>query len=106
MSSLVWCLPCGGPHVLPMHSLKLEPPAFRCETVPYSRFGIKVGDRRETAADEARTDLTGLRRSIARRGPGLANLCRLPVGRNALLENPVHITLGGDASASKTPNAR
>jgi len=50
-------------------------------------------------------DLTELRRSIARRGPGLANLYRLLIGRNALPEHPVHITLGGEASATKTPKA-
>jgi hypothetical protein len=50
-----------------------------------------------------RTDLIGLRRSIARRGPGPANLCRLLIGRNVLQENSVHITLGGDASTSDPP---
>ena len=32
--------------------------------------------------------------------------CRLLVGRNALPENPIHITLGGEVSTSETPNAR
>ena len=39
------------------------------------------------------------------RGPGPANLRRLLVGRDALPEHPVHITLGGDTSAPETPNA-
>jgi len=56
-------------------------------------------------ADEARTDRTGLRRLIARRGPGLPNLCRLLVVRTALPENPIHLMLGGEASSSATTNA-
>ena len=55
--------------------------------------------------DEARTDRTGLCRLIARRGPGLPNLCRLLVGRHALPEHPAHLTLGGDASTSGTSKA-
>ena len=43
---------------------------------------------------------------VVHRGPGPSNLCRLPVGRNAHLEHPVHITPGGEASASETHNAR
>ena len=59
--------------------------------------------RAAARVDKARTDLTGLLWLIARRGPGLPNLCRLLVGRNALPEHPIHITLGGEASTSETP---
>ena len=47
-------------------------------------------------ADGMRTDRTGLRRAIARCGPGLSNLSRLLVSRHALPENLVHLTLGGE----------
>jgi hypothetical protein len=69
--------------------------------MPLERF-------RQTAAhaDEAGMDWAGLVRSIARRGPGLSNLCHLLVGRHALPEHPVHGTLGGAASASERPKAR
>ena len=53
----------------------------------------------------ARIDLDGFRRLIARRGPGLTNLGRLPVGRHVLPEHPIHITLGGDDSPCETPKA-
>jgi hypothetical protein len=56
-------------------------------------------------AGETRMDLTGLRRLIARCGPGLSNLSGLPVGHHALPEHPIQLTLGGDASTSETPNA-
>jgi hypothetical protein len=38
-------------------------------------------------------------------GQGLPNLCRLLVGGPAPPKNPVHLTLGEDASTSETPNA-
>ena len=41
----------------------------------------------------------------ARQETGLSNLYRLLVGREALSKQPVHITLGGDASTSETPKA-
>jgi hypothetical protein len=73
---------------------------------------LSIGRASETLAfqalrtDEARTNLIGLLRSIARRGLGLSNLFCLLVGRNALPEHPVHLTLGGDVSTSETPTAR
>lgn len=57
-------------------------------------------------ADEARADLTRLLRLRARRGPGLSNLSGLLVGRHALPEHPIHLTLGGDASPFETPKAK
>jgi len=53
-----------------------------------------------------KTDLTGLRRLMARQGPGLPNLCRPLVGRNALTDHPLHLTLGEEASTSESFNAR
>ena len=48
-------------------------------------------------------DLAGLLQLIARREPGLPDLCCLLVSRKALPEYPIHITLGEDASTSATP---
>ena len=71
------------------------------------RILTRQGQPRKAArADEARKDRSGLLRLIARGGPGLSNFCRLLIGRNALPENPLHITLDGDASPSETSNAR
>lgn len=54
-------------------------------------------------ASEAKIDLDGLRRVIARREPGLPNLCRLPVGCKARSEHPLHITLGGEKETTDLP---
>jgi hypothetical protein len=59
-----------------------------------------------TRADETRSDRIGLLRLRARRGPGLPDLGCLLVGRNALPDNPLHSTLGGEVSTSETPTAR
>jgi hypothetical protein len=50
-------------------------------------------------------DLTGLLLVIARRGSGFSNLCRLLLGRYALSDHLLHITLDRDASTSETSNA-
>ena len=54
-------------------------------------------------AGGAKTDLTGLLWLVAHGGTGLPNLYRLPVGGKAPPENPLHITLDGDASIPETP---
>jgi hypothetical protein len=37
-------------------------------------------------------------------GPGLSNLCFLPVGRHTLPEHPIHITRSGETSPFEMPN--
>ena len=69
-------------------------------------FSASCQERSHAVADERRTDRSGLLWLRARRGPCLPNLCRLLVGRNALPENPVHLTFSEDASTSETPTTR
>ena len=56
-------------------------------------FSASCQEKSHAVANEARTDRTGLLRLRSRRGPGLPTLCRLLVGRNALPEHPLYITL-------------
>ena len=69
-------------------------------------YRLVDNQRTEPRAGQARMNLTALLQLRARRGPGLPNLCRLLADRNAPPENPLHLTLGGDASTSETPKAR
>ena len=63
-------------------------------------------ERFAAACAGANTDLVALRRLIALVEARSGESLRLLAVRNALPDHPLHITLGGDTSASETPNAR
>jgi len=101
--------PCTWPHLLRLVTKTMLDRLLATDIVSAAvrcRQHTTRRTRQLPRAGEARTDQTGLRRLIAHRGPGLPNLCRLVVGGHARPEPSLHITLGRDASASKTAIAR